>query len=321
VFNYVLVANILAMSVDVYLLSSYRGWIMEAIPREAAEAITLKVKFRYLPIGFRDAFRYENFISRIRFRKPTLSLYMHHTSFLQHRISLKSPTRLYLTHFDDTFVLSKEDVRKFCRAQKILVQNRDIESKLISFGIPSDKIQIVYGAVSDTVYYPSHDNSILKSAQVLIVGDCKPRKNPQLVEETIRKNPQFNFIIHGKNWERHTTLSQDPPKNLEILKFNPSAHPQLLRESSTLLSLATNEGGPYPIIEALASGTPVVATATGFAPDLLNETNGILLPLVPTQKEISNAIDRSILLKNETWDLDMTNGNLSWETLGNSLFR
>lgn len=40
--------------------------------------------------------------------------------------------------------------------------------------------------------------------------------------------------------------------------------------------LSREEGGPKGILEALASGIPVIATPTGMAPDIINSNNGVL---------------------------------------------
>lgn len=294
---------------------------MEAIPREAAEAISLKVELRYLPVTTRDALRFKNVFSRFHYKKPYLRLYMNHASFLRHKSLLKTPTRVYITHLDESFAFSEAEIEKLLKVSKILVQNQNMKSELLKLGLLANKIQIVYGAVSADLYFPLNDYSEVKNTQVLIVGDCKPRKNPGLMEEAIRMNPQLNFVIHGKNWEKYSTFYQDPPANLRMMKFNPSNHPQLLRESSALLSLASNEGGPFPILEAMASGTPVAATSTGFAPDLISEENGILLPLEPSQDEISAALQSCLALKKETWNSDMTRGNYSWEAFGKNFFQ
>ncbi len=88
-----------------------------------------------------------------------------------------------------------------------------------------------------------------------------------------------------------------------------------------MLSLATNEGGPFPILEALASGTPVIATATGFAPDLINPRKGILLPLSPTLSEVTIALQVCREMKQLSWAEDMTHGKLSWDVLGAKLYK
>jgi glycosyltransferase involved in cell wall biosynthesis len=293
---------------------------MEAIPRESADALSLKVRLRFLPVSKRQYFNLNTFLSRLRLRDPSLVLYINHSTFLRHNRKIRFPTRLFITHFDEDSLISKGDIWRFKEVEKFLVQNSQVKSYLENLGIDKNRIEIVYGAVSGDVFFPSTDMVESKLNQVLIVGDCKPRKNPELIEETIWKNPNLDFVIHGKNWESYTDLGTRPPANLKIFDFDISNHPKLIRESAALLSLAKIEGGPFPILEALASGTPVIATSTGFAQDLLHNDNGVLLPLNPSSGEISDALKRAVDLKKSVSGLDMTNGEFSWEALGRKLY-
>jgi len=43
-----------------------------------------------------------------------------------------------------------------------------------------------------------------------------------------------------------------------------------MRDASVFLSNSWFVGGPFPVLEALASGMPALATNTGFALDLIN---------------------------------------------------
>lgn len=294
---------------------------MDAIPRESSAAVGVKINLRYLPLGMRDALQLENFRSRIRFRKSSLRLYMNHATYLHHRTFRKVETRVFVTHFDDLQKFSSKEIRKLLRVDTFLVQNSFMRTALVQLGISREKIQVAYGAVSSCQFSPLQNSSEIQRNQILVIGDCKPRKNPLAIEATIRTNQDFNFVIHGKNWDKYTSLTDDPPANLKILSFNSEKHPILVRESVAVLSLATNEGGPFPLLEALASGTPIIATTTGFAPDLIDATNGVLLNVVPSSSEITMALRSCPNLKDSIWDRDMTGGKFSWEALGEKLFK
>ncbi len=294
---------------------------MDAIPREAAQAIGVKINLRYLPSGMRDTLRLRNLVSRVRFRKPTLRLYMNHLTYLRHRTFRKVQIRVFVTHFDDFQILTSRDIDKLKCVDKFLVQNSGMKKTLMQLGIRNENIQVVYGAVSNREFSPLQNISEIKRNQILIIGDCKPRKNPLAIEATVRSNQNFNFVIHGKNWDKFTSLAEAPPPNVTILEFNSDQHPRLVRESVAILSLASNEGGPFPLLEALASGTPIVATSTGFAPDLIDETNGVLLSANPNPTEIKIALQVCPKLKESIWNQDMTRGKFSWAAMGEVLFK
>lgn len=294
---------------------------MDAIPRESAQALGLKIRLRYLPVRLKDVFMIHNLLSRIRVRKSLLRLYINHTTYLRHRTFRKTQTRVFVTHFDESSPISAKDLKKLLLVDMFLVQNHGMKSELVKLGLAEEKIKIVYGAISHEEFFCVEDYSQVVTNQILIVSDCKPRKNPLLIEATVRSNPDFKFVIHGKNWNRFTAFAHNPSPNLEILDFDPSQHPRLLRESIALLSLSSNEGGPFPLLEAWASGTPVIATSTGFAPDLIDKDRGVLLPLYPSGDEVSEALQTCIELKRGAWNRDLTNGRFTWRALGVQLYK
>ena len=93
-----------------------------------------------------------------------------------------------------------------------------------------------------------------------------------------------------------------------------------MRTASAFLTLSTNEGGPIPILEALASGTPCVATSTGFAPDLLSGERGFIVPVNFEFELVGEAIRNAIVLKQKVWNRDLLEGRFSWEELGSQFF-
>jgi glycosyltransferase involved in cell wall biosynthesis len=155
---------------------------------------------------------------------------------------------------------------------------------------------------------------------VLIVGECKPRKNPELISQVIIDNPQIEFVIHGNGWEKYLLLPHRNLQNLVIIPFSLKKNPELLREATLLLSLSKLEGGPIPVLEALASGTPVLATDTGFSRDVINETNGRVLPVDADVNLISEHLNSLLNLKSKLWNRDLLDGNYTWANLGKAIY-
>jgi glycosyltransferase involved in cell wall biosynthesis len=59
------------------------------------------------------------------------------------------------------------------------------------------------------------------------------------------------------------------------------------------------EGFGLPILEAMAAGTPVVATPAGAAPQLVNKENGALVGR--DAQELADAVARILLLQPDEW--------------------
>src|SRR5262249_13699983 len=50
------------------------------------------------------------------------------------------------------------------------------------------------------------------------------------------------------------------------------------READLVVLTSRNEGTPLTILEAMAAGVPVLATAVGGVPDLLGHDRGVMVP-------------------------------------------
>lgn len=304
----------------VVLDASYKNWILEAIPVHASQAINEKVKLIWKYSSRRELLIPRVFASLFRRKTYPITLYMHHKLFLKY-VPLPEKSghnHLWITHFEENENFTSDEIEKLKLVNRFIVHNHFVKAKIHNFGIPLEKIFVGVGGVDRKLFFPSENPPA--DDYILIVGDCKPRKRPDLVEEIIASSPELNFVIHGKNWESMIFTSRTVPANLKLLPFNLGNAPELIRNASALLSLSELEGGPFPVIEALVSGTPVVATETGIAPDILTTQNGYLLSKNPEIEEIRNAITFCLKLKKSMYSSDLLGGKYEWNELGHLLF-
>ena len=66
------------------------------------------------------------------------------------------------------------------------------------------------------------------------------------------------------------------------------------RPVDILMNVSSSEGIPVSIMEAQSCGIPVIATAVGGTPEIVNDQNGKLLPADPSPREIAQAIQKII---------------------------
>lgn len=308
---------------SVFIMSNHKNWIIEGIAKDAAAVAQKEIYFNYWPARKKDMLNLKNLKGRCLPKFSDYNLFMHFTSLFavrekyakKHSIDL-----LFQTQIDPGIKFTYEQKILLLDVDEILVQNRETKNQLIALGVLDSKIEIVYSAVSTNDYYPDTKNFQSNSPYILIVGDCRIRKNPTLVAKTVTANPQWNFIIHGRGWENFDQLFLHPPINLKLIDFELSKNPYLVRNAQALLSLSFLEGGPQTILEALASGTPVVATDTGFAADFLTGENGILLPNEPSPKLIRIAIQKALDIKNLGHQRNLLLEDFSWKKLSQKLF-
>jgi glycosyltransferase involved in cell wall biosynthesis len=302
-------------------MSNFKGWILDALPRESAAALGMKIDLTYIPVKRRHLLS----VNRIRnFYFPRISeknLFIHHRSFLyveSKRNLRRSKNRIWLTHFDNPSELNLLTSKEMC-IDKLFVQNSSLTKSLVASGFDSNKISMQPGAVSRSLFFPSSSN-IVGQGYFLFTGDCKARKSPDFIEWLIVSFPEIKFRIHGNGWKSFKNGSLLKLKNLDIFDFDFTLQGEMLRNACGLLILSTLEGGPISLLESLACGTPVVSTDVGFALDILNPDTGLIVNLEKSVNYWKSVFESAIKLKMLNGHKDLLNGAYTWEELGNEFY-
>ncbi len=298
-------------------MSNFKGWILEALARESAHAINAPINIQYIPTSRREIRTIKELRAKYFPIARGNNLFFHHRTFFdtEKRVSLqKSQNRIWLTHFE-----VDDEIQKLLQREaiisKLFVQNITLRDKLLGSGFSENKVHVTPGAVDRSKFFPSLITNYDKQ-YFLFSGDCKPRKNPEYVEWIIRSFPEFNFIIHGRNWASFNQGSLKSLPNLQITEFDFSHQGNLLRGASALISVAQNEGGPISIMEALACGTPVISSDTGFAKDLIKFNTGFLISEDLDLHGWRGQLNELIEMKKRVQGQDLLGGKFSWEKLG-----
>lgn len=126
-----------------------------------------------------------------------------------------------------------------------------------------------------------------------------PRKNVQLailaLEQARAKDPSLQAISFG---------TKPRPKNMPDwidYEQRPSQGriPQIYALCDLWLFPSLSEGFGLPLLEAMASGTPVLATRAGAAPDLINGANGWLVE--PDSQVMASSILTFLAQPEDQW--------------------
>jgi len=128
-----------------------------------------------------------------------------------------------------------------------------------------------------------------------------PRKNCQMALEAVRiaraKIPDLKLVCFASE-----LLPQDWIKQ-SFVEFHLQPDPQLIPEIYRLcdywLFTSESEGFGLPILEAMAVGTPVIATRAGAAPDVVSDQTGTLVDLDATK--MADAIVRLYAEPEASW--------------------
>jgi glycosyltransferase involved in cell wall biosynthesis len=164
----------------------------------------------------------------------------------------------------------------------------------------STDVSLVMNPV-DIDRFRSTERRRLQVPTVGTVFGITPVKNSTMAFEAVRlareQIPDLRLVAFG---------ADALPSNFQNLSYaeyqeRPAQEtiPDLYRSADFWLFTSTEEGFGLPILEAMAVGTPVIATPAGAAPDLVSEKTGALVGLDPA--EMARAIVRLFSEPEDKW--------------------
>jgi glycosyltransferase involved in cell wall biosynthesis len=304
---------------EVIYFSNNKKWIIGAIARESISESRKYIKTTVFPNSrLALANPIHLFQSKIRSSYSNV-LFLGASTFFTIIESRPNSNfincRVFFTHLIREMAPTPFQIDFLNRLDKIFTMNTSSANILRECGVTTEII-VVYGAINEAIFHPS-DPLENREPFVLITSHAAPRKRPELILQFIEDSPDINFVIHGKFWDVFETQGL---ANLKVKPFNYLWQPDLMRSAAVFLSISWVEGGPFPILEALASGTPVVSTITGFAPDLIQECNGRLIEDPSDFVAIRQMINECISLKSEVSNINLLPLDLSWKTLSKHFY-
>jgi glycosyltransferase involved in cell wall biosynthesis len=170
-------------------------------------------------------------------------------------------------------------------AKKILVLSKALAQQVNLIGIPLSKIEIVPNGVDTSHFIPLPYEQ--RENQILFVGSLIERKGVQhLIQAfapTSAKYPDTHLILVGEGLQR--SMCEDMVRSLGLEKkvHFAGAQPQEqvaenMRKARVFVLPSIEEGLGVVLLEALASGTPIVASNVGGIADVVDEKVGVLVP-------------------------------------------
>jgi glycosyltransferase involved in cell wall biosynthesis len=160
---------------------------------------------------------------------------------------------------------------------------------------PVSKVKVIPNGVDTNRFRPNSEQRCLVRKSLGLPAHCpligivaalRPEKNHGLlVRSAVRiltEHPESHFLIIGDGTER--THIENLIRELGLqhrfhLLGNRSDTPQLLAALDVFTLCSLNEANPVSILEALATGIPVVSTNVGsISETVINEVTGLLVP-------------------------------------------
>lgn len=159
-------------------------------------------------------------------------------------------------------------------------------------GLPAQRVVVIPNGVDAQRFAHASPADLLplgispQAPTVLFVGRLDPQKNPALLVEAaariIPRRGDVHFVLAGEGPLRESLQQSITEKGLTAnvhLTGRRSDVPQLLKASSCLALTSDWEGMPNVVLEAMASGRPVVATdVEGVSEVVSSGVHGLLVP-------------------------------------------
>lgn len=189
-------------------------------------------------------------------------------------------------------IRSKLMFRYSARKSKHVFTVSEYSKKKINeiYNIPNDKISVIHNAVDPEVFKPGNDEQELLGTYglncggyLLTVGRLEPRKNHiNLVEAYKKVNTEYPLVIIGQQDFGFNEV-YDEIMNYSgrgrIVHLNDVSDidlPALYRHAKLFIYPTWAEGFGMPVLEAMASGVPVITSNTTSLPEVVGDA-GILI--------------------------------------------
>jgi glycosyltransferase involved in cell wall biosynthesis len=196
-------------------------------------------------------------------------------------------------------------------ADRVVAVSQAVRKALLSWDVPEEKIDVVSTGIDLEKYDVSQtDRDRIRCefhirASEIIVGTACRLKKEKGVFELLRafhrlcgRYPDLKLMYVGDGLEREALKSESRALNLEdrviFTGFREDMEKLYASMDLFILPSTCEEAFGRVLIEAMASGKPVIATETGGIPEIItDQVNGLLIPR-KDELAISDAIEKCI---------------------------
>jgi glycosyltransferase involved in cell wall biosynthesis len=191
------------------------------------------------------------------------------------------------------------------KAAAVIAISHDLADRLVALDTPQDKISII-PEVIDIDRFLSIDQA--RENIILFVGSLIPRKGCKFLIQAFSQVTgalpgfQLNLVGAGADESDLKSLASDLRISEKVAFLGSRSRDEipLLMGRAKLFVLPTlEEGLGVVLLEAIASGTPCVASQVGGVPDIITPEVGVLVP--PEDSEALAAAILDILMDEDRW--------------------
>ena len=187
-------------------------------------------------------------------------------------------------------------------ATALIAVSQALKDALIALGVPDEKIVVLRNGVDLEIFHPADRGAArsqlaLDGPTLLSVGHLIERKAHHLVIGAMPRLPEYRLLIVGDGPERVNLAALVSQRGLEsrVRFLGAVAHRELCRiyaAADALVLASSREGWPNVLLEAMACGTPVVASRSWGNPEVVRAPEAGVLMNERTEAGIVDAVQR-----------------------------
>ena len=221
-----------------------------------------------------------------RFGLP-LATTVHHPLTVDFHASLERRRNFKEKYYTVVFYPLGMQGRVIRRCDRVITSSRQSAREIESaFGVSSDRVRMVYNGLDAEFFRPADGRESRDPNGILFVGNTDDTKKgiPYLFKALALLPGEISLTIvdDGRPCKAYAPGLVEKMGLSSRVSFTGKVSAETLRRLYTSAALVVlpslYEGFGLPAAEAMACGTPVVATRAGALPEVVGEEAGILVP-------------------------------------------
>jgi glycosyltransferase involved in cell wall biosynthesis len=186
------------------------------------------------------------------------------------------------------------------RAAAMITVCAALKDSLVDLGVDGDRVTVLRNGVDLHMFQPGDREKIrgelgLNGQTLISVGHLIPRKGHDIVIRALSHLPGVNLLIAGDGPEDANlrTIARDAGVEDRVNFLGRQPHerlPELYRAADALVLASSREGWANVLLEAMACGTPVVASNVWGTPEVVAKPEAGQLMADRTPEALAEAV-------------------------------